>query len=112
MKVGEGMRCAGHWDVIVVEVVVRDEVADDVGGMVVLEAGDRITKGILFVEGAEKSKRVVSLPEEEGSVEVLRNLRLCCWDVALERASLLDVVGLASDFDLLNVNFRLGARRV
>lgn len=54
---------------------------------------------------------VVSLPEE-GSVEVLGNLRLCCWDVALELASVLDVVAVAFDFDLLNANFRLGARRV
>lgn len=64
------------------------------------------------MEGAEEYKRVVSLPEE-GSIAVLGNLRLsCCWGVALECASLLDVFGLASDFDLLNVNFRLGARRV
>lgn len=54
---------------------------------------------------------MVSLPED-GAVEVLGNLRLCCWDVALELASLLDVVELAFDFDLLNANFRLGARRV
>lgn len=56
--------------------------------------------------GAEEPKRVVSLPEVSG------NLRLCCWDVALELASLLDVVGIALGFDLLNANFRLGARRV
>lgn len=49
---------------------------------------------------------------EEGSVEVLGNLRLCCWDVDLELASLLDVVGLTFDIDLLNANFRLGARKV
>lgn len=54
---------------------------------------------------------MISLPEE-GSVEGLGNLRLCCWDVVLELASLLDdVVGSAFDFDLSNANFRLGARR-
>lgn len=31
IKVGEGMRCAGDWEVIIVVVMVGDWVADDVG---------------------------------------------------------------------------------
>ncbi len=77
-----------------------------VGGFKDEDEVGAVAKGMRFEEWVEgEDSPPLGLVEESG------NLRPCCREVVLAAAPLPEAVADALEFDLLNANFRLGARR-